>query len=170
MDHNTVQYAREQDENDPLRRFRDSFIIPSKDDLSRKTLRNNASEPKQNEKSTYLCGNSLGLQPVYAKAYMQQYLDTWAIKGVYGHFKNLEDSKLAPWMDVDDNVVEDMSRLVGAMPSEVAVMQTLTMNLHLMFAALYKPTKERWKIILEGKAFPSDHVGKHNIFVIDSEG
>lgn len=89
---------------------------------------------------------------------MQQYLDTWATKGVYGHFKNIEDSQLVPWLHVDDDVMGDMANVVGAKREEVAVMETLTANLHLMMASFYRPTKERWKIILEGKAFPSDHV------------
>ena len=79
-------------------------------------------------------------------------------KGVYGHFKEVEDSNLAPWLHVDDDCVPDMAKVVGALPSEVAVMQTLTANLHLLMASFYRPTKERYKIILEGKAFPSDHV------------
>lgn len=164
MERSTVEYARQKDADDPLRRFRDYFIIPTKDDLSRKTLRPSVEDGEHGEESTYLCGNSLGLQPVHTKAYMQQYLDRWATKGVYGHFKKLEDTNLPPFMDVDDDVAADMAELVGAKPSEVAVMQTLTMNLHLMFVAFYKPTKQRWKIILEGKAFPSDYVStKHSI-------
>lgn len=158
MDIFTEAYAKQQDEQDPLRHLRDYFVIPSRADLARKTIAPSAPrEAGQDEPSIYLCGNSLGLQPTLTRKYMQQYLDTWATKGVYGHFKEVEDSNLAPWLHVDDDVLEDVATIVGALPSEVAVMQTLTANLHLMMASFYQPTKERYKIILEGKAFPSDH-------------
>jgi len=159
MDTFTESYAKQQDEQDPLTRLRDKFIVPSKADLARKTLKESAPrEAGQDEPSIYLCGNSLGLQPTLTRRYMQQYLDTWAAKGVYGHFQEVEDSNLVPWLHVDDDCVPEMAKIVGALPSEVAVMQTLTANLHLMMASFYRPTKERYKIILEGKAFPSDHV------------
>lgn len=158
MDISSRQCAVHQDKQDPLSRFRQSFVIPSKADLARKTSKQDKSNSPEDEPSIYLCGNSLGLQPILARRYFEQYLDTWATKGVYGHFKEVEDTALAPWLHVDDDVQADMANIVGARPSEVAVMQTLTANLHLMTASFYKPTKERWKIILEGKAFPSDHV------------
>jgi kynureninase len=154
----TKEYAIRQDEQDPLCRFRDLFVIPSKADLTSKTLKPTTTADEYHEPSIYLCGNSLGLQPTLARKYFQQYLDTWATKGVFGHFKEVEDSNLAPWMHVDEDVQADMADLVGAKPSEIAIMQTLTANLHLMMASFYQPTKERWKIIIEGKAFPSDHV------------
>ncbi|KAK1067819.1 Kynureninase (L-kynurenine hydrolase) [Friedmanniomyces endolithicus] len=162
MDIFTEAYATEQDAQDPLSHLRSNFLMPSKADLARKTLRS-APGPRDektgqdDEPSIYLCGNSLGLQPKLTRKYMQQYLDTWASKGVYGHFKEIEDSSLVPWLQVDDDCVPEMAKIVGALPSEVAVMQTLTANLHLMMASFYRPTKERYKIILEGKAFPSDH-------------
>jgi len=161
MDLFTEDYARQQDAQDSLRHLRDDFVIPSKADLARKTITPSATgEGGADEPSIYLCGNSLGLQPALTRKYMQQYLDTWATKGVYGHFKEVEDSNLAPWLHVDDDVLEDMAKVVGASSSEVAVMQTLTGNLHLMMASFYRPTKDRYKIILEGKAFPSDHVSR----------
>lgn len=107
---------------------------------------------------TYLCGNSLGLQPKRARLFIQKYLDTWATKGVYGHFKPLSDAVTTPWVDIDDQTNEAMAKIVGAQTDEVAVMQTLTANLHFLMASFYRPTKERYKIIIEGKAFPSDHV------------
>ena len=70
----------------------------------------------------------------------------------------MEGSPLPIWLDVDDEAAEKMAPIVGASKDEVAVMQTLTANLHLLMAAFYKPTKERYKIIIESKAFPSDHV------------
>ncbi|KAK1819004.1 Kynureninase (L-kynurenine hydrolase) [Friedmanniomyces endolithicus] len=153
----TEAYATQQDAQDPLSHLRSNFLIPSKGDLARKTLRSDQKPDQDDEPSIYLCGNSLGLQPTITRKYMQQYLDTWASKGVYGHFKEIEDSSLVPWLHVDDDCVPEMAKIVGALPSEVAIMQTLTANLHLMMASFYRPTKERYKIILEGKAFPSDH-------------
>lgn len=90
---------------------------------------------------------------------IQQYLDTWAKQGVQGHFKPLADSGLPTWLDADARAAKLMAPIVGAHESEVAVMQTLTANLHLLMSAFYRPDiKGRHKIILESKAFPSDHV------------
>lgn len=76
-----------------------------------------------------------------------------------GHFKPLDDSPLPTWLDVDVRAAEMIAPIVGGKVSEVAIMQTLTANLHLLMAAFYKPdVKGRHKIILESKAFPSDHV------------
>ena len=75
-----------------------------------------------------------------------------------GHFTKIQDSKLPQWVDVDDDAATLMAPIVGALPSEVAVMETLTANLHLMMVSFYRPSSERYKIIIEGKAFPSDHV------------
>jgi len=139
---------------------RHMFNIPTKGDLRRKTISKPSGTPKRSdddEPTIYLCGNSLGLQPTLIQKYMQQYLSTWATKGVFGHFTEISDSNLAPWLHVDDSVQADMAMIVGAQTNEVAVMQTLTANLHLMMASFYKPTKDRYKVILEGKAFPSDH-------------
>ena len=158
MDLDSRDYAVKQDEKDSLRDFRKQFIIPSRADLQRKTLKSDRSNPDTSGDCTYLCGNSLGLQPVLTRTYLQQYLDTWATKGVFGHFKDIEDSNLAPFVEMDEDVLQDMAQIVGAKRDEVAVMGTLTSNLHFMMASFFKPTKKRWKIILEGKAFPSDHV------------
>lgn len=159
MDTSTEKYAQQQDAQDLLRHLRDQFIIPTKADLNRNKLHRNEDEGSEHaQQSIYLCGNSLGLQPKVTRIYMQQYLDTWATKGVFGHFKEVEDSRLVPWLSAGDYVLGDMAQIIGARPEEVAVMQTLTANLHLMMASFYRPTKDRWKIILEGKAFPSDHV------------
>ena len=83
---------------------------------------------------------------------------TWATKGVTGHFVPHDDQLLPPFVDVDTAASKLMASVVGASQSEVAVMGTLTANLHLLMASFYRPTKEKYKIILEGKAFPSDHV------------
>lgn len=160
------EYAVAQDEKDPLRHIRDEFIIPTKADLKRTRLpgpddKNNgyASEP-----CTYLCGNSLGLQPRRTSEYIQKYLDTWGTKGVYGHFQKLDGALSSPWAHIDDDPKVQTAKIVGALPSEVAVMESLTANLHLLMASFYKPTKERYRIIIEGKAFPSDHVGPFQSF------
>ncbi len=90
---------------------------------------------------------------------MQQYFTTWATQGVFGHFKPLADSPLPTWLDADSRAAEGISSIVGALPSEVAVMETLTANLHLLMSAFYKPDiTKRHKIIIENQAFPSDHV------------
>lgn len=110
-------------------------------------------------KCVYLCGNSLGLQPKRTSTRISQYLSTWATQGVQGHFKPLEDSPLPTWVDVDAKAAQLIAPIVGASESEVAVMQTLTANLHLLMSAFYRPDiNGRHKIILERKAFPSDHV------------
>lgn len=174
MDIATEAFARRQDDEDPLRRFRHQFVIPTTGDLSRQTLEpGTAKQDGADEPSIYLCGNSLGLQPALTRKYFEQYLDTWASKGVYGHFVEIRDSNLAPWLDVDDAVQQDMAKIVGARREEVAVMQSLTTNLHLMMASFYVPNQERFKIILEGKAFPSDHVSrslqKHHLTANESK-
>ena len=107
---------------------------------------------------TYLCGNSLGLQPKRTSVYIQKYLSTWSAFGVYGHFKPLSDSATVPWVDIDEQAAEAVAPIVGANISEVAVMESLTANLHLLMASFFRPTKQRSKIVIEEKAFPSDHV------------
>lgn len=109
------------------------------------------------EPCTYLVGNSLGLQPKRTATRIRQYLDTWATQGVQGHFKQLEGSPLPTWLDSDAAAARMSAPLVGADPSEVAIMQSLTANLHFLMSAFYRPTAQRHKIILEAKAFPSDH-------------
>ncbi|KAF2202366.1 kynureninase [Delitschia confertaspora ATCC 74209] len=159
------QFALQQDEKDELSHIRDEFIIPTKGDLKNKkqgpctesdALQGGVEASKDSEPSVYLCGNSLGLQPRRTRDYLNKYLDTWATKGVYGHHKALEGG-LPPWLHLDDAVKEQTAKIVGALPSEVVVMETLTANLHLLMSSFYRPTKERYKIIIEGKAFPSDH-------------
>jgi kynureninase len=104
-----------------------------------------------------LCGNSLGLQPKRTRQYLDLYLTTWASQGVYGHFKPFDDALTNPWMNLDDQASAAMAPIVGALPSEVAVMQTLTANLHFLLASFYRPNRFRSKILIEAKAFPSDH-------------
>jgi kynureninase len=91
---------------------------------------------------------------------VRTYLDTWATKGVYGHFTPLSDSSLPTFIDADEAAAAAMAPMVGARESEVVVMGNLTSNLHTLMASFYRPTKERWRIVIEGKAFPSDHVSR----------
>lgn len=157
------QFARREDEKDGLSKLRNEFVIPTKGDLRNRNYgfqrkeKNASARSDDNEESIYFCGNSLGLQPRRTKEYINRYLDTWASKGVFGHFTNYEGG-LPPWLHIDDAVKNQTAKIVGAHPSEVVVMETLTANLHLLMASFYRPTKDRWKIIIEGKAFPSDHV------------
>ncbi|OLN82737.1 Kynureninase 2 [Colletotrichum chlorophyti] len=168
MNASSRESAEALDLKDALRHTRDEFVIPTKQEITSKTLAKkddaSAAPEAQHEKCVYLCGNSLGLQPKRIAARIQQYLSTWATQGVQGHFKPLDDSPLPTWLDVDSRAAKMMAPIVGADESEVAVMQTLTANLHLLMSAFYKPQKDgRHKIILESKAFPSDH------FVVETQ-
>ncbi len=163
-------YVESLDSQDPLRHMSREFLIPSKAALRAKTfgqivadgVSENSSPP---EPSIYLCGNSLGLQPRLASTRIQQYLTTWATQGVFGHFKPLSESPLPPWVHVDSRASDSIFPIVGALPSEVAVMETLTANLHFLMSAFYKPdVSRRHKIIIESKAFPSDHVSRRKTY------
>ncbi|KAI6091818.1 kynureninase 1 [Hypoxylon rubiginosum] len=148
--------AEAQDGEDALRHLRDEFQIPTKADIKRPTLEKQQADEATS--CTYLCGNSLGLQPKRTATRINQYLQTWSTQAVQGHFKPLDDSPLPTWLDADARAAKLMAPIVGADESEVAVMQTLTANLHLLMSAFYRPDpKGRHKIILESKAFPSDH-------------
>lgn len=153
------KYAKREDEKDALSKLRQEFVIPTKGDLRNKKygFQQKPARQDDNEESIYFCGNSLGLQPRRTKEYVNRYLDTWASKGVFGHFTDYEGG-LPPWLNLDDAIKEQTAKIVGALPIEVVIMETLTANLHLLMASFYRPTKDRWKIIIEGKAFPSDHV------------
>ncbi|PHI19159.1 kynureninase [Lewinellaceae bacterium SD302] len=132
----TVDYARKLDEQDPLQAFRDRFHLPEQADGS---------------SYIYLCGNSLGLQPKDTAAALTQELEDWKNLGVEGHFhaKN-------PWMPYHEFLSEAMARVVGAKPEEVVVMNTLSVNLHLMMVSFFRPEGKRNKILIEFDAFPSD--------------
>ncbi len=108
--------------------------------------------PRHNgQECIYLCGNSLGLQPKKAREYINEELDDWATLGVEGHLHARH-----PWLPYHEFLTGSMARLVGAKESEVVVMNSLTVNLHLLMASFYRPTKERYKILIESDAFPSD--------------
>jgi kynureninase len=112
---------------------------------------------QSDDQCIYFCGNSLGLQPRAIAEYLQTHLDTWATIGVNGHFRDLKGSPLCQWQLLAEQASKSQAPIVGASPSEVATMGSLTMNLHLLMASFYTPTKEKNKIILDWKAFPSDH-------------
>ena len=147
--------AEELDLNDPLKDLRKEFIIPTKASLQKKDLHENI-ERDSEPSCIYFCGNSLGLQPRRTSERVIEHLEAWANKGVTGHFAE-HGPNLPPFLHVDDMAAKKMAPIVGAAQSEVALMETLTANIHLMLASFYRPTKERFKIIIEGKAFPSDH-------------
>jgi kynureninase len=124
----TPEHASKLDQNDPLRSYRDRFHIPLQ---------------KNGEPYVYLCGNSLGLQPKSVEDYVLQELKDWKNLGVEGHFhaKN-------PWMPYHEYLTEKMAKVVGAKPIEVVIMNTLSVNLHLMMVSFYRPTKDRYKILI----------------------
>lgn len=156
----TEDWALEQDSLDPLTQFRSEFYIPSQTDLKSRTLAQ-TSDADTSPSSIYLCGNSLGVQPKQTADYVNAFLTQWRRKGVTGHFVDHTDSPLAPFLHIDDHAAKLMAPIVGALEHEVAVMGTLTANLHLLMSNFYQPSKKgngRYKIMLEAKAFPSDHV------------
>jgi kynureninase len=135
-------FALEMDSNDELRNFRDQYHIPK----------------KEGKDAIYFCGNSLGLQPKEAAGLVQNEMNRWRDLGVEGHFKGEW-----PWTQYHKAVVHAAMDIVGAKEEEIIHMNTLTVNLHLLMASFYKPTKERYLIIMEAGAFPSDQ------YVVESQ-
>ncbi len=121
---------------DPLASYRDQFRVPRAADGS---------------DVVYFCGHSLGLEPKRAREFVEQELSDWATLGVEGHFVARN-----PWMPYHRLLAPMAGRIVGALPSEVVIMNSLTVNLHLMMVSFYRPTAQRHKIIVEAGAFPSD--------------
>ena len=132
----SAQYAQSLDAEDTLRDYRSKFHLPIRDDGS---------------PSLYLCGNSLGLQPKSTEGLLQEVLLDWQMLGVKGHF-HAEN----PWVPYHEALAESMANVVGAKPSEVIVMNSLTVNLHLMMVSFYRPKAKRTKVMIEADAFPSD--------------
>lgn len=132
---NTLEYAREMDAKDPLKKFRDAFHFPN----------------FHEKEVVYFTGNSLGLQPKTVQSYIQEELDAWAKFGVEGHF--LAEK---PWFSYHEFLTEKAAKVVGAKPEEVVVTHSLTTNLHLLMVSFYRPEGKRTKILCEAKAFPSD--------------
>ena len=132
---NTLEFAQQLDAQDKLSKYQEEFIFPKVND----------------KKVIYFTGNSLGLQPKRTKKYIDEVMNDWANLAVEGHFYAEK-----PWWDYHERFANPLSKLVGALPAEVTVMNTLTVNLHLLMVSFYRPTKSRYKIICEEKAFPSD--------------
>ncbi|MCX7514313.1 kynureninase [Frateuria sp. STR12] len=133
--HASAAWAAAADDSDPLRAFRDEFLIP----------------PHEGRDSHYFCGNSLGLQPRAVRDAVASELDYWGELAVEGHFKGR-----LPWMDYHEFVRDDLAAVVGARPGEVVAMNTLGVNLHLMMVSFYRPTPARHAILIEAGAFPTD--------------
>lgn len=132
---NSREFAKQLDAQDELAAYKNEFIFP-----------------QHNGKNViYFTGNSLGLQPKRTKAYVDEVMNDWADMAVEGHFFSKK-----PWWDYHERFCGPLSKIVGAKPSEVGIMNTLTVNLHLLMVSFYQPTKSRFKIICEEKAFPSD--------------
>jgi len=132
---NTLEFAQQLDAEDKLYKYRNEFNFP-----------------KINGKPViYFTGNSLGLQPKRTKEYVDEVMTDWGNLGVEGHFYAEK-----PWWDYHEQLAAPLAKVVGAKTREVSVMNTLTVNLHLLLVSFYRPTKKRYKIICEEKAFPSD--------------
>jgi kynureninase len=134
-DQSSLEYARQLDAQDSLRSFRDQYLFPQ----------------HQGQNCLYFCGNSLGLQPVQARTCLETELERWQTLGVEGHFKGE-----LPWMRYHKGLAPQSAHIVGAQEDEVIVMNTLTVNLHLLMVSFYRPQGTRFKIIMEAGAFPSD--------------
>lgn len=128
-------FAQRLDDADVLAKYRQEFHLPTRD----------------GKPLIYLCGNSLGLQPKATRAAVDEVLDDWAAQAVDAHFGGKH-----PWFPYHEFLRDAAARLVGAEPREVVMMNGLTVNLHLLMASFYRPTKQRYKILMEHAAFPSD--------------
>ncbi len=132
---NTLAFAQTLDAQDPLRAYRDQFHFPK----------------VGGREVVYFAGNSLGLQPKVTQSYVDEVMTDWRELAVEGHF--YADK---PWWDYHERLAKPLAKVVGAKPEEVTVMNTLTVNLHLLMVSFYRPKGKRFKILCEEKAFPSD--------------
>ncbi|HEX2683390.1 MAG TPA: kynureninase, partial [Ferruginibacter sp.] len=131
----SLDFAKQLDEQDPLKQFRNKFYVPI----------------INGQECIYFTGNSLGLQPRTTQEYVLNELEDWASFGVEGHFHARQ-----PWFSYHEMFPQLLTKIIGGLPEEIVVMNQLTVNLHLLMASFFQPTKERFKIICEAKAFPSD--------------
>lgn len=149
---NSPAFAQDLDQTDPLRHFRDRFHIPR-----------GTGKPL-----TYLCGNSLGLQPTTARAALEQEFTTWQHLGVEGWFTESEGNE-QPWLGYHTSCKQALAQIVGAESSEVCPMNALTVNLHLLLASFYRPNEKKYKMLTIKGDFPSDqyaletHVTHHGL-------
>lgn len=176
-------FAKNMDSIDPFKQYRDKFYFPkakhsdshhenaathfdhhqsnptppitSTSSQNNNNNNNNTNNNNSQESSLYLCGNSLGLQPKSLEKLMMEELQVWRDYGVEGHFDHPYNR---PWLKIDENVLEQSCRLVGAETNEVAVMNSLSLNIHLLFVPFYRPNPKRFKILIEWDSFPSDLV------------
>ncbi|HEY4323384.1 MAG TPA: kynureninase [Mucilaginibacter sp.] len=132
---NTLEFASQLDEQDPLKNFRSQFLIPQ----------------HNGKEAIYFCGNSLGLQPATAQKLIDEQFKTWKNLAIEGFFQGDD-----PWLNYHKGLTKTLASIVGAKKEEVTVMNSLTVNLHLLMVTFYNPTNKRFKIIMEGGAFPSD--------------
>jgi kynureninase len=132
---NSITFAAKLDEEDPLKGFRKLFHIPK----------------HKGGEAIYFCGNSLGLQPKSAQQHVNAIFNTWGEVGIEGFFQGDE-----PWLNYHKGLTKTLAGIVGAKSEEVTVMNSLTVNIHLLMVSFYKPTGNRFKILMEGGAFPSD--------------
>lgn len=143
LDINDKTVANHFDDCDPLKEYRSKFIIPQVTDPVTNTKRD----------GIYLLGNSLGLQPKSVRAYIDAELKKWEDHGVEAYF-----IKHNSWYQYDEKCSAQLAELVGAKPREVAIMASLTANLHFLMTSFYRPTEKRFKILMEEGAFPADAV------------
>ncbi len=159
---NSLAFAQQLDQDDPLRSFRDRFHIPQRD----------------GQPLIYLCGNSLGLQPKTVQTALDQELTTWQNLGVEGWFDRADglqtESAEQPWLGYHISCKTALTHILGAEPSEVCPMNALTVNLHLLLASFYQPTEKKYKILTIKGDFPSDqyaletHVRHHGLNPADA--
>jgi kynureninase len=130
------EHALALDATDPLAAWRERFVLP---------------RDEHGAELVYFCGHSLGAQPLLACDYVEEVMRDWRSLGVEGHFEARR-----PWIRYHERLAAPLARLVGAKPEEVTVMNTLTVNLHLMLVSFYRPLGERSALLIEKNAFPSD--------------
>ena len=131
----SLDYAKQLDEQDPLHSYREQFYAPY----------------LHNKRAVYFLGNSLGLQPKTTQDEVMKIMEGWANFGVEGFFLGSD-----PWLHYHKQITPLLTGIIGAKEKELVIMNHLTVNLHLLMISFYQPTKERYKIICEAKAFPSD--------------
>lgn len=131
----TLDFARQKDKTDPLKKFRKEFYFP----------------PYKKKQLIYLCGNSLGLLSKNVKPAISQELNDWKDLAIHGYIQSTN-----PWLYYQHPFKKPLSRIVGCLEDEVTVMNTLTVNLHLMMLSFYRPNSQRYKVVMEAGAFPSD--------------